>query len=71
MRPRLERSAVILEFLDIMRRAPVFPTPLRLAQRTLVRAAVELTPPDIRRKLGLENAGLRFGERALVRLAGT
>lgn len=70
MRPRLEHSAVILEFLDIMRRAPVFPMPLRLAQRTLVRAAVELTPPDIRRKLGLENAGLRFGERALVGLAG-
>ncbi len=70
MRPQLERSPVILEFLAIMRRAPVFPAPLRPAQRLLVRAAVELTPPDIRRRLGLENAGLRFGERALVALAG-
>jgi len=70
MRPRLERSAVILEFLDIMRRAPVFPMALRPAQRLLVRAAIELTPPELRRKLGLEKVGLRFGERALVKLAG-
>jgi uncharacterized protein (DUF2236 family) len=70
MRPRLERSSVILEFLDIMRRAPVFPMALRPAQRMLVRAAVELTPPDIRRRLGLEYQGLRIGERALVNLAG-
>ncbi len=70
MAPRLERSAVIFEFLDIMRRAPVFPSPLRPMQRLLVRAAVELTPPAIRRKLGLEHEGLRFGERALVKLAG-
>lgn len=70
MSPRLERSPIIFEFLDIMRRAPVFPMPLRPAQRLLVRAAVELTPQPIRRKLGLEDAGLRMGERALVNLAG-
>jgi uncharacterized protein (DUF2236 family) len=70
MTPRLERSPVILEFLDIMRRAPVFPAPLRPMQRLLVRAAVELTPPAIRRKLGLAHDGLRVGERALVQLAG-
>lgn len=70
MEPRLNRSLVISEFLDIMRRAPVLPAPLRPVQRLLVRAAIELTPPTIRRKLGLEHAGLRFGERALVKLAG-
>ncbi|MEJ2625258.1 MAG: hypothetical protein P8Z80_12150, partial [Pseudolabrys sp.] len=54
----------------IMRRAPVFPAPLKPARRMLVRAAVEMTPLELRRKLGLEDAGLRIGERALVRLAG-
>ena len=52
MRPRLERSPIIFEFLDIMRRAPVFPAPLKPAQRMLVRAAVETdaarTPPQAR-----------------------
>jgi uncharacterized protein (DUF2236 family) len=70
MMPRLNRSPVISEFLDIMRRAPVFPAPLRPMQRVLVRAAIELTPPAIRHKLGLDHEGLRFGERALVKLAG-
>jgi uncharacterized protein (DUF2236 family) len=71
MQPRLERSDVIFEFLDIMRRAPVFPALLRPLQRMLVRAAVELTPPAIRGKLGLDNDGLRLGEAALVSLAGS
>ncbi len=70
MQPRLERSDVIFEFLEIMRGAPVFPAWLRPAQRMLVRAAVELTPPAIRHKLGLDHDGLRFGEHALVKLAG-
>ncbi len=70
MEPRLERSDVIFEFLKIMREAPVFPAWLRPAQRMLVRAAVELTPPAIRHKLGLDHDGLRFGEHALVKLAG-
>lgn len=71
MQPRLERSDIIFEFLDIMRDAPVFPKKLRSAQRMLVRAAVELTPPAIRRKLGLEGQGMRIGEHALVKLAGS
>ena len=70
MQPRLERSAVIFEFLAIMREAPIFPARLRWAQRMLVRAAIELTPPAIRHKLGLDAQGLRFGEHALVKLAG-
>jgi len=69
MSPRLTRSDVIFEFLSIMRRAAVFPAPLRPAQRMLVRAAVELTPLAIKRKLGLTHAGLRMGEETLVKLA--
>jgi uncharacterized protein (DUF2236 family) len=70
MEPRLERSDVIFEFLKIMREAPLFPAWLRPAQRMLVRAAVELSPPAIRHKLGLDHDGLRFGEHALIKLAG-
>jgi uncharacterized protein (DUF2236 family) len=70
MEPRLERSCVIFEFLNIMREAPVFPAGLRPAQRMLVRAAIDLTPPGIRHKLGLDREGLRVAEHALVKLAG-
>jgi uncharacterized protein (DUF2236 family) len=70
MEPRLEPSPVIFEFLDIMRKAPVFPASLRPVQRMLVRAAVSLTPPTIRDRLGLGRAGLRSGEKTIVKLAG-
>jgi uncharacterized protein (DUF2236 family) len=70
MEPRLDRSDVVFEFLNIMREAPVFPARLRPAQRMLVRAAVSLTPPAIRHKLDLDHEGLRIGEGALVKLAG-
>jgi uncharacterized protein (DUF2236 family) len=71
MRGRLEPSPVIFEFLDIMRTAPVFPVPLRPAQRMLVRAAVEMVPGWVRQRLGLTAAhGLRGWERPLVRQLG-
>jgi hypothetical protein len=54
MRPKLERSEVIFEFLRIMRHAPLLPTPLRPVQRLLVRAAVDVVPPWARRMTGLE-----------------
>eukprot|EP01035_Chromulina_nebulosa_P023871 gene23871-30976_t len=44
MRPRLERSEIVTEFLDIMRRTPILPGPLRAAQGLFIRAAVELLP---------------------------
>jgi uncharacterized protein (DUF2236 family) len=70
-RDRLEASPIVFEFLDIMRRAPVFPIMLRPLQRLLVRAAIELVPMWVRDRLGLTRSlGLRFGERVLVRLAG-
>ncbi len=71
MRPRLEASPMIPEFLDVMRRAPAFPMPLRPLQRMLIRAAVDMTPDWARDLLSLtESQGLRPWERSLVRLAG-
>lgn len=68
MAPRLERSDIIFEFLDIVRRAPLLPS-LR-AQRLMIRAGVEITPPWARELLGLERHGLRPGEATLLKLLG-
>jgi uncharacterized protein (DUF2236 family) len=67
---RLDRSDIILTFLQIMRAAPVLPLPLRPLQHVLVRAAVELVPRSLTRKLGLEPFRLRGFEAELVRQAG-
>ena len=68
MTPRLEASPVIIEFLELMRAAPVLPVPLRPVQHMLVRAAVALVPPDLRPRLELGRRwNLRPGERLLVR----
>jgi len=58
MAPRLERSDVIFEFLDIIRKAPALPPGARLLQPLLVRAAVELLPAGVRETL---NLGPRYG----------
>lgn len=71
MRPKLERSDIVFEFLDIMQRTPILPAPLRPVQRMLVRAGVELVPMWAREILGLGSAwSLRPWERKLVNLAG-
>jgi len=71
MRARLEASPIVFEFLDIMRRAPILPAPLRPIQRLLVRAAVEITPAWVRERLGLKRAlGLGALEKRLVRWTG-
>jgi uncharacterized protein (DUF2236 family) len=71
MRRRLEPSPIIFEFLDIMRDARAFPTPLRPMQRMLVRAAVEMTSAWVRQRLGLTASyGLRPWEKPLVREVG-
>ena len=44
MAGRLERSDIVIEFLTIMRSAPILPLLLRPAQDLLVRAGVDLTP---------------------------
>jgi uncharacterized protein (DUF2236 family) len=71
MLPSLESSEIVFEFLDIMTNTPLLPGPLRLIQKPLVRAAVEITPVEVRARLGLgETWALKGVERRLVRLAG-
>jgi uncharacterized protein (DUF2236 family) len=70
MAGRLERSEIVLEFLAIMRSAPILPLPLRPAQRLLVGAAVDLTPRWLRALLGLDGYGLHAWQTDMVRLAG-
>lgn len=71
MRGRLQASAIVFEFLQIMRSTPGFPKPLCWMQGMLVRAAVELVPDWIREQLGLTaQYGLRQAERRIVELAG-
>jgi len=71
MRPALERSDVIFEFLRIMSRAPILPPALRPAQTLMLRAAVNILPLWVRDLLGL---GARWSlgpvERRLIRRAG-
>ncbi len=70
-RARLEPSPVVPEFLRTVRGAPVFPAPLRPAQRLLVRAAVDLVPDWARDRLELAHGlGLRSWEKPLVRATG-
>jgi len=71
MKPRLEPSPIVFEFLEIMRTAPVFPPALRPFQRLLVRAAVDMAPGWVRERLGLTaDHGLSGWQRWLVRRAG-
>jgi uncharacterized protein (DUF2236 family) len=71
MRPRLERSAIVFEFFDILARTPVFPWPMGGVQALLTRAAVEITPPFAREILGLDaRYGLRPHEPRRVRALG-
>jgi len=71
MRPCFEASPIIVEFLDIMRRAPALPGPMRMMQGTLIRAAIDIVPQSARAVLGLDNScGLRPFEKLLVRRMG-
>jgi uncharacterized protein (DUF2236 family) len=69
MRPKLERSQIVFDFLDIVRDAPLLPS--RSLQRAMARAAVELTPDWARRILGLGSSyGLRPGGESALRALG-
>jgi uncharacterized protein (DUF2236 family) len=71
MRGRLERSPILFEFLDIMRKAPVLPPLFRPMQPVFVRAAVSLTPAWVRNTLGFPGAFcLKSWEASLVKQAG-
>lgn len=71
MKDRLEPSAILGEFLEIMRTAPAMPRALRPLQAMFVRAAIEMTPDWVRERAGLgPELGLRPGEEALIRQLG-
>lgn len=72
MRPLLEPSPVVLDFLAIIRDVPLLPGPLRAAQSLLIAAAVQILPGDIRQRLGLDAAPWRLApwQWRLVRMAG-
>jgi uncharacterized protein (DUF2236 family) len=71
MLPKLERSPIVFEFLDLMRRTRILPAPLAPLQWLLVRAGVELLPPDVRDVLELgERVGVGALERSAIGLLG-
>jgi uncharacterized protein (DUF2236 family) len=70
MSNRLERSAILFEFLAIMRSAPIMPLPLRPVQQLLIRAAVDLTPHWLQTIVGLTEHGLNAWEAGVVRQIG-
>jgi len=55
MLPRLERSEIVFEFLEIIQSLPLFPRPLRFLNRLLVTAAIDILPQPVREKLGLDS----------------
>lgn len=71
IRPQLEPSPILAEFLQVMRDVPVFPGPLRPVQRLLVHAAVDLLPDWARRRLEFSpKQGLQSWQKPLVRSLG-
>jgi uncharacterized protein (DUF2236 family) len=70
MHPRLQRSEIVFEFLEIIRRLPLLPPPLRPMNGLFVRAAIQLLPPPIRETLGLRSQTLPRGTKSLIRLFG-
>lgn len=72
MRPKLERSEIVFEFLAILERTPILPGPLARLQASLIRAAVDRTPVWARELLGLDEPRweLHPWERRAVRSLG-
>jgi uncharacterized protein (DUF2236 family) len=71
MRPKLEPSPIIFDFLRIMQHAPVLPAASRPLQRMMVRAGVAALPAWARELLELEPRWSLAGwERRLIRMAG-
>jgi uncharacterized protein (DUF2236 family) len=68
MSGRLRGSAILLEFLDLLRAAPVLPRPLAWFQGLLIRAALDVVPPWARERLDLDaSRGLQPLERSMVK----
>jgi uncharacterized protein (DUF2236 family) len=71
MRPRLEASQIIFDFLDIMAEASIMPPLLRPVQSLLVRGAIDILPAWAKPLLRLEGRGLRPFEAPLLRRLGS
>lgn len=71
MRPSLDRSEIVFEFLSILERAPLLPGLARPLQRLAIAAAVAITPNWAREILGL-SAGydLPLGGETVLRTLG-
>lgn len=68
MLPHLTPSPIVLEFLDIMRRANAFPAYARPIQHLLIRAAIDMTPSQVAKIVGLKPSdGLASWQRPLVK----
>lgn len=72
MRPKLERSEIVFEFLSILERTPILPGPFSRLQAPLIRAAVDGVPAWARELLGLDGRRweLRPFERSSLRSLG-
>jgi uncharacterized protein (DUF2236 family) len=71
MLPQLEASAIVFEFLDIMRRTRALPWPLQPLQSLYLSAAVSLLPPPVRSRLQLgSDYNLKSWQSRLIQLSG-
>lgn len=69
MEAGLESSPVLREFLTIMRKAEIFPAPLRWLQHLLINAAIALVPDALRQSLLPGERGLSWIEERLLQQA--
>jgi uncharacterized protein (DUF2236 family) len=72
MRPHLEPHPIVFEFLDIVKRAPALPWPLRLLQPMMIRAGIAVLPHWVIGRLELNGVQwqLRDWERRLLQRLG-
>lgn len=70
MRPRLEPSPIVFDFIEIMQNAAILPKGLGPLQRLLVKAAIALVPDWVRAQLAIGPAWhLRAWERTCMKVA--
>ena len=72
MRPHLEPHPIVFEFLDIVKRAPALPLPLRPLQPMMIRAGIAVLPRWVIERLELNGKQweLRDRERRLLQRLG-
>lgn len=70
MRPNLERSDIMFEFLSLLKQAPLLPTLARPFQRVAIRAAIKIVPDWARDTLGLGAKLLPPGGHMALRALG-